>query len=177
MTKWEYAGMVYSLESCEEIGILGILNALGEKGWELIEIKQEHEGTKTFMVKRPVIRKTKQPKEDDLKPCPYCGSDAQMDTSKGLRITCNICGCSTCSCTSYNRATRLWNKGLVEKRCEEEGGILKLCAHCGGRARFKIGDGLAGGTYIWCERCSMQTPLCVGLDSRDEAMRLWNRRV
>ena len=45
-----------------------------------------------------------------LKPCPFCGSDAYLNTANdGAFVECVSCGAMTIECTDAQSAIALWN--------------------------------------------------------------------
>ena len=51
---------------------------------------------------------------DELKPCPFCGGEAVMDSDgyyrKTFWVSCTYCGCSTQSFWTEKESVEAWNK-------------------------------------------------------------------
>lgn len=50
---------------------------------------------------------------NELKPCPFCGSDARAVDLGGWEVICNGCGASVCSDPDEASARSAWNRRLL----------------------------------------------------------------
>ena len=58
---------------------------------------------------------------DKLKPCPFCGGEAELyedDCSSKFYVCCEACGCSTALHWREEYVIEVWNR-----RVEENGGV------------------------------------------------------
>ena len=56
----------------------------------------------------------------ELKPCPFCGSDVEINGKKFYRVVCGNCGAVGGDATLPSKAVELWNKRAqkVDSRCK-----------------------------------------------------------
>ncbi len=116
----------------------------------------------------------------ELKPCPFCGSDAETatiylpETPSRDAGTVRIIRCSRCSAVverlRLEAVITSWNTRTNKKWSMEK---LKPCPFCGGPAEVE-GPSFAGDLFhVRCQRFTADTEE----NSRARAIKTWNRRV
>ena len=115
--------------------------------------------------------------EFELKPCPFCGSKAEMlkDTSYILQdyVSCPECRLHTCNFRTPEEAAADWNS--MADGVAKVGYALRKCPFCGYAAAgvFEANDKGEFRFYVKCGTCAAQGGL--GTDDKHAAW-LWNNR-
>lgn len=57
------------------------------------------------------------PEAKELKPCPFCGSRADVfQTLNGYHcVQCVVCGCGTMKCREITNAVKAWNRRVKKQ--------------------------------------------------------------
>ena len=80
----------------------------------LQDIKRRHDEARLFV---QVVYRRKKTMSEKLKPCPFCGGNAELESSyadyvgSGLhKIVCKVCGCQTNYEHPMQKAIDVWNR-------------------------------------------------------------------
>ena len=113
---------------------------------------------------------------DKLKPCPFCGGNAELyswtadntEHYRYYRVGCKKCYAGTLTYSNMDIAIISWNKRANELKKPE----LKPCPFCGSKADSYDVDGLY---FAKCTnpRCGVQ----LHAFSAGEIIRMWNTRA
>ncbi len=100
-----------------------------------------------------------------LKPCPFCGSEAEVDMFlSGNDIKqdfCPACGAST-----------IWGEDAIKRWNKRKKKEIKRCPMCDSKA-FAY-EAYEDSWCVQCHKCSLTSPYKT---TREEAIEFWNRRV
>lgn len=100
--------------------------------------------------------------EIKLKPCPFCGHEADINVSKfNKQVFCPNCG-----------AANVWGEDAIKRWNKRKKEIIKNCPICGAKALvYRAYDS----TFcVQCRKCCLTSPY---KRSRKDAITAWNRRV
>ena len=103
--------------------------------------------------------------DEDLKPCPFCGNEAEINVSPSAsdirQVFCPACGASN---IWGEDAIKRWNKRKKEK--------IKSCPICG--AKVLDHEAYDGTWLVQCPKCYLTSPY---KSTCEEAIEAWNHRT
>ena len=101
---------------------------------------------------------------DELKPCPFCGGEAEMREGSSTKpyIRCKRCGCRTGSSRYRGNLAKAWN-ARADATDEQfslavhDGRVWQVARTCGeyrGNV-YETTDGTSDDIELWCEHCDI----------------------
>ena len=112
--------------------------------------------------------------EINLKPCPFCGSEAKIWHCNRFIEKMVIAFCINCKAHSFAfydeaKAVKAWNR---RSRRKNKGALFQICPFCGSdRAGF---EGFGGLYHVKCVQCYAATGIYT---PPGEAIEIWNTRA
>ena len=115
--------------------------------------------------------------EVELKPCPFCGGEAEVSVclADTFYVKCQQCGVLSVFWKDQPNVADAWNRRTTDMTdCKDETGGIKLrpCPFCGGKADVDIYK--SGDYHAQCLQCGTLTK---DFPNTEEAAAAWNMRV